>query len=149
MVEARLPCDHDAAARLAGRAQDEHALARARGEQLYADRMRFIRRVDQLGYDGIIFTEHHYGEPGAESHRAPAALCLVQQEVIVLEVVLVAPVQHIVGVGCPVPAGHVDRERGGRGSPKGLDLVGHHERRFGFVSSQSAGGIQQRETPRA
>jgi alkanesulfonate monooxygenase SsuD/methylene tetrahydromethanopterin reductase-like flavin-dependent oxidoreductase (luciferase family) len=37
---------------------------RARGEQLYADRMRFIRRVDQLGYDGIIFTEHHYGPNG-------------------------------------------------------------------------------------
>ncbi len=37
---------------------------RALGEQLYAERMRFIRRVDQLGFDGLIFTEHHYGPNG-------------------------------------------------------------------------------------
>lgn len=37
---------------------------RARGERLYAERMRFIHRVDQLGFDGIIFTEHHYGPNG-------------------------------------------------------------------------------------
>src|SRR5919199_4153094 len=37
---------------------------RARGEQLYADRMRFIRRLDELGFDGIIFTEHHAGPNG-------------------------------------------------------------------------------------
>ena len=34
------------------------------GESLYSDRMRFIRRVDQLGFDGLIFTEHHYGQNG-------------------------------------------------------------------------------------
>jgi alkanesulfonate monooxygenase SsuD/methylene tetrahydromethanopterin reductase-like flavin-dependent oxidoreductase (luciferase family) len=37
---------------------------RTRGEQLYADRMRYIRRVDELGFDAIIFTEHHYGPNG-------------------------------------------------------------------------------------
>ncbi len=34
------------------------------GETLYAERMKFIRRVDQLGFDGLIFTEHHYGQNG-------------------------------------------------------------------------------------
>lgn len=34
------------------------------GEKLYADRMPYIRRVDELGFDGIIFTEHHYGPNG-------------------------------------------------------------------------------------
>jgi alkanesulfonate monooxygenase SsuD/methylene tetrahydromethanopterin reductase-like flavin-dependent oxidoreductase (luciferase family) len=34
------------------------------GEQLYADRLRFIRRVDESGIDGLIFTEHHYGPNG-------------------------------------------------------------------------------------
>ncbi|MEA2640371.1 MAG: hypothetical protein QOF51_1765 [Chloroflexota bacterium] len=34
------------------------------GETLYADRMKFIRRVDQLGFDGLIFTEHHSGPNG-------------------------------------------------------------------------------------
>ena len=34
------------------------------GEELYADRMRFIRRVDETGIDGLIFTEHHYGPNG-------------------------------------------------------------------------------------
>lgn len=37
---------------------------RALGEKLYTDRMPYIRRVDELGYDGIIFTEHHYGPNG-------------------------------------------------------------------------------------
>jgi alkanesulfonate monooxygenase SsuD/methylene tetrahydromethanopterin reductase-like flavin-dependent oxidoreductase (luciferase family) len=37
---------------------------RALGENLYAERMKFIRRVDQLGFDGLIFTEHHYGPNG-------------------------------------------------------------------------------------
>jgi alkanesulfonate monooxygenase SsuD/methylene tetrahydromethanopterin reductase-like flavin-dependent oxidoreductase (luciferase family) len=36
----------------------------ALGERLYAERMRYIRRVDELGFDGIIFTEHHYGPNG-------------------------------------------------------------------------------------
>jgi alkanesulfonate monooxygenase SsuD/methylene tetrahydromethanopterin reductase-like flavin-dependent oxidoreductase (luciferase family) len=34
------------------------------GESLYSERMRFIRRVDQLGFDGLIFTEHHFGQNG-------------------------------------------------------------------------------------
>src|SRR5215212_6326668 len=37
---------------------------RARGHELYTERMKFIRRVDQLGFDGLIFTEHHYGPNG-------------------------------------------------------------------------------------
>lgn len=34
------------------------------GAKLYAQRMRYIRRMDELGFDGIIFTEHHYGPNG-------------------------------------------------------------------------------------
>jgi len=41
-----------------------HMWDRARGQQLYADRMKFIRRLDELGFDGIIFTEHHFGPNG-------------------------------------------------------------------------------------
>src|SRR6266516_7016115 len=37
---------------------------RARGAQLYKKRMHFIRRLDELGFDTIIFTEHHYGPNG-------------------------------------------------------------------------------------
>jgi alkanesulfonate monooxygenase SsuD/methylene tetrahydromethanopterin reductase-like flavin-dependent oxidoreductase (luciferase family) len=37
---------------------------RPRGEQLYAERMKFIRRLDELGFDGLIFTEHHSGPNG-------------------------------------------------------------------------------------
>src|SRR5436190_8234968 len=37
---------------------------RERGKELYQDRMKFARRVDELGYDAIIFTEHHYGPNG-------------------------------------------------------------------------------------
>ena len=37
---------------------------RARGERMYAERMEFIRRVDELGFDAILFTEHHYGPNG-------------------------------------------------------------------------------------
>jgi alkanesulfonate monooxygenase SsuD/methylene tetrahydromethanopterin reductase-like flavin-dependent oxidoreductase (luciferase family) len=37
---------------------------RGLGETLYSDRMRFIRRVDKTGIDGLIFTEHHYGPNG-------------------------------------------------------------------------------------
>ena len=37
---------------------------RGRGVQLYDKRMRFIRRLDELGFDTIIFTEHHYGPNG-------------------------------------------------------------------------------------
>src|SRR5438067_4780146 len=41
-----------------------HMWDRALGEALYTERMKFIRRVDQLGFDGLIFTEHHYGPNG-------------------------------------------------------------------------------------
>ena len=34
------------------------------GPKLYGGRMRFIRRMDELGFDGIIFTEHHFGPNG-------------------------------------------------------------------------------------
>jgi len=34
------------------------------GRELYGDRMKFIRRVDELGFDGLIFTEHHQGPNG-------------------------------------------------------------------------------------
>ena len=34
------------------------------GADLYADHMQFIRRLDELGFDGILFTEHHYGPNG-------------------------------------------------------------------------------------
>jgi alkanesulfonate monooxygenase SsuD/methylene tetrahydromethanopterin reductase-like flavin-dependent oxidoreductase (luciferase family) len=37
---------------------------RERGRELYQDRMKFLRRVDELGFDAIIFTEHHYGPNG-------------------------------------------------------------------------------------
>ncbi len=37
---------------------------RAKGHELYTERMQFIRRVDQLGFDGLIFTEHHFGPNG-------------------------------------------------------------------------------------
>lgn len=37
---------------------------RGLGEQLYADRIPYMRRVDELGFDGLIFTEHHYGPNG-------------------------------------------------------------------------------------
>jgi len=36
----------------------------ALGQQLYRDSMRFVRRVDELGFDGLIFTEHHYSPNG-------------------------------------------------------------------------------------
>jgi alkanesulfonate monooxygenase SsuD/methylene tetrahydromethanopterin reductase-like flavin-dependent oxidoreductase (luciferase family) len=34
------------------------------GQQLYRERMPFVRRIEELGFDGIIFTEHHYGPNG-------------------------------------------------------------------------------------
>jgi len=35
-----------------------------RGPVLYKKRMQFIRRMDELGFDTIMFTEHHYGPNG-------------------------------------------------------------------------------------
>ncbi|NIO08910.1 MAG: LLM class flavin-dependent oxidoreductase, partial [Deltaproteobacteria bacterium] len=37
---------------------------RSRGEKLYDDHMRFVRSLDELGFDGVLFTEHHYGPNG-------------------------------------------------------------------------------------
>jgi len=37
---------------------------RSFGVGLYDEHMRFIRRMDSLGFDGILFTEHHYGPNG-------------------------------------------------------------------------------------
>jgi alkanesulfonate monooxygenase SsuD/methylene tetrahydromethanopterin reductase-like flavin-dependent oxidoreductase (luciferase family) len=52
---------------------------RKRGEQMYADRMQFIRRVDELGYDAIIFTEHHYGPNGGLMASPPVLLAAASQ----------------------------------------------------------------------
>ena len=41
-----------------------HMWDRSLGEKLYEDHMRFIRSVDQLGFDGVLFTEHHAGPNG-------------------------------------------------------------------------------------
>ena len=37
---------------------------RSLGQKLYGDSMRFVRRVDELGFDGLLFTEHHYSPNG-------------------------------------------------------------------------------------
>jgi alkanesulfonate monooxygenase SsuD/methylene tetrahydromethanopterin reductase-like flavin-dependent oxidoreductase (luciferase family) len=37
---------------------------RALGQRLYRDSMRFVRRVDELGFDGVLFTEHHSSPNG-------------------------------------------------------------------------------------
>ena len=34
------------------------------GHELYKQRMPFIQRMEDAGFDGIIFTEHHYGPNG-------------------------------------------------------------------------------------
>lgn len=34
------------------------------GKKLYSDSMRFVRRVDELGFDGLLFTEHHSSPNG-------------------------------------------------------------------------------------
>ncbi|MBV9598915.1 MAG: LLM class flavin-dependent oxidoreductase [Chloroflexi bacterium] len=53
---------------------------RSRGQQLYTDRMRFIRRLDELGFDGIIFTEHHSG-PNGGLMPSPIALMAAASQV--------------------------------------------------------------------
>jgi alkanesulfonate monooxygenase SsuD/methylene tetrahydromethanopterin reductase-like flavin-dependent oxidoreductase (luciferase family) len=52
---------------------------RKRGEQMYADRMQFIRRVDELGFDAILFTEHHYGPNGGLMASPPVLLAAASQ----------------------------------------------------------------------
>jgi len=37
---------------------------RERGQRLYADRLAFVQRMDALGLDGLVFTEHHFGPNG-------------------------------------------------------------------------------------
>jgi alkanesulfonate monooxygenase SsuD/methylene tetrahydromethanopterin reductase-like flavin-dependent oxidoreductase (luciferase family) len=34
------------------------------GQRLYKERMPFIQRMEDVGFDGIIFTEHHFGPNG-------------------------------------------------------------------------------------
>jgi alkanesulfonate monooxygenase SsuD/methylene tetrahydromethanopterin reductase-like flavin-dependent oxidoreductase (luciferase family) len=47
---------------------------RALGEKLYADRVRFMRRADETGLDGLIFTEHHSGPNGGLTPSPPIML---------------------------------------------------------------------------
>lgn len=37
---------------------------RPAGKRLYDDSMRFVRRMDELGFDGVLFTEHHFSPNG-------------------------------------------------------------------------------------
>jgi alkanesulfonate monooxygenase SsuD/methylene tetrahydromethanopterin reductase-like flavin-dependent oxidoreductase (luciferase family) len=53
---------------------------RARGEELYTKRMQFIRRLDEWGFDGIIFTEHHSG-PNGGLMPSPIALMAAATQV--------------------------------------------------------------------
>jgi alkanesulfonate monooxygenase SsuD/methylene tetrahydromethanopterin reductase-like flavin-dependent oxidoreductase (luciferase family) len=53
---------------------------RARGVELYDKRMHFIRRLDELGFDTIIFTEHHYG-PNGGLMPSPIALMAAATQV--------------------------------------------------------------------
>lgn len=53
---------------------------RARGERMYAERMQYIRRVDELGFDAIIFTEHHYG-PNGGLMASPSVLLAAASQV--------------------------------------------------------------------
>jgi len=52
---------------------------RARGEDLYAQRIRYMSRVDELGFDGIIFTEHHYGPNGGLTPSPTIAMAAATQ----------------------------------------------------------------------
>jgi alkanesulfonate monooxygenase SsuD/methylene tetrahydromethanopterin reductase-like flavin-dependent oxidoreductase (luciferase family) len=52
---------------------------RQKGERLYAERMQYIRRVDELGFDGIIFTEHHYGPNGGLTPSPTVAMAAATQ----------------------------------------------------------------------
>src|SRR6266487_3824513 len=49
------------------------------GEEVYSDRMSFIQRVDELGFDGLIFTEHHYGPNGGLTPSPLIALAAASQ----------------------------------------------------------------------
>src|SRR6266567_2535455 len=49
------------------------------GKRLYSERMKYIRRVDELGFDGIIFTEHHYGPNGGLTPSPMIALAAATQ----------------------------------------------------------------------
>jgi alkanesulfonate monooxygenase SsuD/methylene tetrahydromethanopterin reductase-like flavin-dependent oxidoreductase (luciferase family) len=50
-----------------------------KGEQLYTDRMQYLRRIDQMGFDGVIFTEHHYGPNGGLTPSPMIALAAATQ----------------------------------------------------------------------
>jgi len=49
------------------------------GKRLYSERMKYIRRVDELGFDGIIFTEHHYGPNGGLTPSPTVVLAAATQ----------------------------------------------------------------------
>ncbi len=52
---------------------------RKKGEELYSERMKFIRRVDELGFDGLICTEHHYGPNGGLTPSPTVMLAAASQ----------------------------------------------------------------------
>ena len=52
---------------------------RARGEDLYAQRLRYLQRMDKAGFDAIIFTEHHYGPNGGLTPSPLVALAAATQ----------------------------------------------------------------------
>ena len=49
------------------------------GQQLYKERMPFIQRMEDVGFDGIIFTEHHYGPNGGLTPSPMIALAAATQ----------------------------------------------------------------------
>ncbi len=49
------------------------------GIKLYDDHMRLTRRLDELGFDGVIFTEHHYGPNGGLTPSPLAMLAAATQ----------------------------------------------------------------------
>jgi alkanesulfonate monooxygenase SsuD/methylene tetrahydromethanopterin reductase-like flavin-dependent oxidoreductase (luciferase family) len=52
---------------------------RAKGEELYDQRVKYMRRVDELGFDGLIFTEHHYGPNGGLTPSPTIAMAAATQ----------------------------------------------------------------------
>lgn len=48
------------------------------GLQQYADHLRYLRRADELGFDGVCLTEHHFAPFGLPSPNIVAAALAVQ-----------------------------------------------------------------------
>src|SRR5918911_70652 len=53
----------------------DHELATS----LYGERMPYIRRMEECGFDGVIFTEHHYGPNGGLTPSPMIALAAATQ----------------------------------------------------------------------